>query len=32
MGLGYQLLCAKELKLTHPVTGEELKILSNLNI
>jgi 23S rRNA pseudouridine1911/1915/1917 synthase len=32
MGLTYQLLCAKELKLTHPVTGEELKILSNLNI
>ncbi len=31
-GLSYQLLCAKELKLTHPIPGEELEILSNLDI
>ena len=32
MGLTYQLLCAKELKLTHPIRGEDLEILSNLDI
>ena len=32
MGLSYQLLCAKKLELTHPLTGEGLEILSNLTI
>lgn len=31
LGLAHQLLCAKELTLTHPVTGEELTIASRLN-
>ena len=32
MGLQYQLLCAKQLKLTHPLQGDTLEILSNFDI
>ena len=31
LGLRSQLLCAKELQLTHPLTGEELKIISRMD-
>lgn len=30
-GLTYQLLCAKHLRLPHPITGEELFLVSKLN-
>ena len=32
MGLQYQLLCAKSLILTHPITGDNLEILSKMDI
>ena len=32
LGLGYQLLCAKSLKLIHPITEEELEIWSKMEI
>ena len=32
MGLQYQLLCAKSLKLTHPISGNTLEILSTFDI
>ena len=32
LGLRYQLLCAKSLKLTHPVWDESLEILSKMDI
>ena len=32
MGLSYQLLCAKMLRLVHPVTEEELEILSRFDV
>ena len=32
MGLEYQLWCAKQLDLIHPITGEPLEILSRLDI
>jgi 23S rRNA pseudouridine1911/1915/1917 synthase len=32
MGLQYQMLCAKSLKLTHPIRGDFLEILSDFNI
>lgn len=32
LGLEYQLLCAKSLKLTHPISGESLEILSKMDI
>ena len=32
MGLHYQQLCAKSLKLTHPLRGDSLEILSNFDI
>ena len=32
MGLQYQQLCAKSLKLIHPLRGDSLKILSNFDI
>ncbi len=32
MGLHYQQLCAKSLKLTHPLGGDSLEILSNFDI
>lgn len=31
LGISTQLLCAKELRLTHPMTGEELHITSHLD-
>jgi 23S rRNA pseudouridine955/2504/2580 synthase len=32
LGLKHQLLCAKSLKLTHPLQGDSLEILSNFDI
>lgn len=32
MGLAYQLLCAKSLLLIHPISGEELKIESQMDV
>ena len=28
----HQLLCAKSLELTHPVTGEELRLVSEMDV
>jgi len=32
LGLGSQLLCAKELMFSHPVTGEEMRIQSKMDV
>ena len=31
LGLPYQMLCAKELELRHPITGEELVLKSKMD-
>ena len=32
LGIPHQLLCAKALELTHPITGEELRLMSEMDV
>ena len=32
LGIPHQLLCAKSLELTHPITGEKLRLMSEMEI